>query len=263
MLSDDIYKLDLNPDGTYNWLHVGDGLGTTNWGSCRDRRIPGESIIYTGHYDNLLMWYDPHTGNTTRTLVIPGLDELEDLGMDRYGRVWSSSFDSGNYLYCIDPDTGETLGTFYGPNGLSIIDGIAIRSLGNYDVMYVTGKDTRYVWEYQVPPGVGIDDDEPDGASVPRVASLGQNYPNPFNPTTTIEFNVPGESGEKELVTLSIYDTRGRYVKTLIDSELEPGAHKIVWGGKNDGGKSVSSGIYLYTLSTKNEVFTRKMTLLE
>jgi glutamine cyclotransferase len=87
MPSDDIYKLYLNPNETYSWLHVGDGLGTTNWGSCRDKRTPGESIIYTGHYDNLLMWYDPFTGNTTRTLVIPGLDEIEDLGMDRYGRV--------------------------------------------------------------------------------------------------------------------------------------------------------------------------------
>jgi flagellar hook assembly protein FlgD len=131
--------------------------------------------------------------------------------------------------------------------------------------MYVTGKNTQYIWEYQVPPGdsTGIDDNEPNGLGVPKVASLGQNYPNPFNPSTTIVFNVPGESGKKELVKLSIYDTRGRYVKTLIDSELESGAHKIVWDGKNEEGKSVSSGIYLYTLSTKNEMFTKKMTVLK
>jgi len=79
-LSDDVYRLDLNDDETYQWQHVGDGQGITNWGSCRDKRTPGESIIYTGHYDDLLMWYDPDTGNTTRTLEISGLDDIEDLG---------------------------------------------------------------------------------------------------------------------------------------------------------------------------------------
>jgi hypothetical protein len=183
-LSDDIYKLDLNVSSiwnneTYGWLHVGDGQGTTNWGSCRDKRNPGESIIYTGHSDNLLMWYDPDTGNTTRTQKIPGIDAVEDLGMDRYGRVWASSYDSASYpgLYRIDPDTGEILGIFDGPDGLAIIDGMAIRSVGNHDVMYVTGKQTRYIWEYLVPHPASdpVADVKVNGQDGPLAINYGSN----------------------------------------------------------------------------------------
>jgi len=52
-------------------------------------------------------------------------------------------------------------------------------------------------------------------------------------------------------------------VKTLIDSELEPGSHTIHWDGRNNSGKSVSSGIYLYTLKAGCNVYTRKMTILK
>ena len=77
---------------------------------------------------------------------------------------------------------------------------------------------------------------------IPLVYSLYQNYPNPFNPTTTISFDVPEE---RQHVKLTVYDLRGRHVKTLIDSELEPGSHKVVWDGRNELGNTVSSGVYI------------------
>jgi hypothetical protein len=98
---------------------------------------------------------------------------------------------------------------------------------------------------------------------LPKAYSLSQNYPNPFNPSTTIAFDIPAISGEKQSVNLTVYDIRGRRVRTLINSDLEPGSHKIHWHGRNDRGQSVASGIYLYTLKAGGEIFTRKMIVLK
>jgi flagellar hook assembly protein FlgD len=110
---------------------------------------------------------------------------------------------------------------------------------------------------------VGIKTSDHDGrVEIPKAFALRQNYPNPFNPSTTISFDVAG-TDTKQPVTLSIYDVRGRRVRRLINSELDPGSHKIHWDGRNDRGQSVASGIYLYTLKAGEERFTRKMTILK
>ena len=110
---------------------------------------------------------------------------------------------------------------------------------------------------------VGIGTDEPGSPDLPRSLALSQNYPNPFNPLTTIAFDIPGSAAGKAHVTLDIYDVRGRRVRELVNSWVDPGNHHIVWDGRNDGGRSVSSGIYLYTIRTESEELTRKMTLLK
>jgi flagellar hook assembly protein FlgD len=41
------------------------------------------------------------------------------------------------------------------------------------------------------------------------------------------------------------------------------GEHSQTWNGKDEKGKPVSSGIYLYTLKSGGEIDTRKMTVLK
>ncbi|MFQ6104505.1 MAG: T9SS type A sorting domain-containing protein, partial [Candidatus Glassbacteria bacterium] len=103
----------------------------------------------------------------------------------------------------------------------------------------------------------GISDDEV--TRVPLAYALSQNYPNPFNPTTTISFDIPEVNGTKQHVSLTIYNLRGRHVRTLINSELEHGNHMVVWDGRNDSGEAVSSGIYFYRLKNPRWNSTRKM----
>ncbi len=159
-----LFKLTLG-EKDYKAEVVGHGLGITNWGTCRDGNSlkPGSetAIIYTAEgnkLDDHLLWYDPATGKTTRKLKVHGLVGIEDLGMDRYGTIWASSY-TPRYrgrLYRIDPKSGKIIRTFAGPGDLrsGIIDGIAIRSLKDHDIMYVTGKKARFIYEYQVPvPG--------------------------------------------------------------------------------------------------------------
>jgi hypothetical protein len=118
------------------------------------------------------------------------------------------------------------------------------------------------VLEFLHPGIVGIAS-SPPVVQLPTGYRLSQNYPNPFNPSTTIRFDLPGNEGEQQDVTVVVYDMRGRRVRTLVDSRLETGTHMIHWNGRDDRGEPVASGIYLYTLKAGTERITRKMTVLK
>jgi len=108
----------------------------------------------------------------------------------------------------------------------------------------------RYYFEQ-----VGID----DNIIVHTKDYLHQNYPNPFNPTTTINYQLP----ENSMVELAVYNLKGQKVKTLVKENLESGNHTVIWNGKDDNGKSVSSGIYFYKMKAGNFVETKKMILMK
>ncbi len=84
------------------------------------------------------------------------------------------------------------------------------------------------------------------------------NYPNPFNPETNIVFNLP-EEGE---VQLDIYNIKGQKVKKLEIINVKLGINEIVWDGKDENNKSVSSGIYMYQLKVDGKTIAGKKCLL-
>ncbi len=88
---------------------------------------------------------------------------------------------------------------------------------------------------------------------LPAEFHLEQNYPNPFNPSTTIQFAVPKASH----VTLTIYDTVGRHVATLVDDAYPAGAYRVVF----DAGE-LASGVYVYRITAGAFQATRKMLFL-
>jgi len=88
--------------------------------------------------------------------------------------------------------------------------------------------------------------------------TLYPNYPNPFNPETTISFALPEDSK----VEVSIYNIKGQKVKTLLKESVEKGIHNVIWGGKDNNGKSVSSGVYFYKLKVNGKDKAIKKCLL-
>ena len=98
-----------------------------------------------------------------------------------------------------------------------------------------------------------------DNTIIPIMNKLNSNFPNPFNPTTTISFSLK-ETGN---VKIEIFNIRGQKVKTLINGLLPAKNHQIVWNGKDDKGKSVSSGIYFYKMRSANYTASRKMILMK
>ena len=101
---------------------------------------------------------------------------------------------------------------------------------------------------------------ETDFVLTPLFTELSGNYPNPFNPETTINFALK-DAGN---VRIDIYNIKGKKVRTLMDGHLETDFHSIVWDGKDDGSKTVSSGIYFYKMKAGDKyTSTRKMILMK
>ncbi|MEN6445322.1 MAG: M14 family zinc carboxypeptidase [Candidatus Cloacimonas sp.] len=106
--------------------------------------------------------------------------------------------------------------------------------------------------------GTATDNNDPHNSVTP-LTLLYKNYPNPFNPETTLSFTLA--NGGK--VSLKIYNQKGQLVKTLLDADLPSGDYQYVWNGKDDSGRSVSSGIYLYKMIADGKSQNRKMLLLK
>ncbi len=82
---------------------------------------------------------------------------------------------------------------------------------------------------------------------------------NPFNPSTTLYFQLT-ETGEASPV---IYSLAGQVVKTLIPNRtLTAGIHQVDWEGRDEQGRPVAAGVYLYRLAAGDKALVRKMTLL-
>lgn len=95
--------------------------------------------------------------------------------------------------------------------------------------------------------------------SLPLVTDLDTPYPNPFNPMTNIGYSLVNASQ----VDLCIFDIRGRLVKTLANSYHDPGRYVVQWLGKNNQGITVASGVYFVRLETKDQYFSKRISLLK
>jgi hypothetical protein len=93
---------------------------------------------------------------------------------------------------------------------------------------------------------------------LPSVSGL-SNYPNPFNSETTIAFSVknPGH------VNLEIYNLKGQLVKALVSECKAAGESSVTWNGKDNSNHSVTSGVYIYKMTSGNDRIIKKMILVK
>ncbi len=99
-------------------------------------------------------------------------------------------------------------------------------------------------------------------AQIPQSFSLSANYPNPFNPTTRINFSI-ARAESPTFVTLKVFDILGREVRTLFAEPMQAGEYSVEWDGKNELGKEVPSGVYLYRMIAGEFNASRRMTLMK
>ena len=97
-----------------------------------------------------------------------------------------------------------------------------------------------------------------DQASVPQAFSLEQNAPNPFNSETVIRFALP-QPGQVEL---AIYNLFGQPVAVLVQGPSAAGTFSVRWDSRDQTGRAVTSGVYLYQLRAGEHTEVRKLLLL-
>ena len=93
---------------------------------------------------------------------------------------------------------------------------------------------------------------------LPDGPQLRQNAPNPFNSGTVISWFLlrPGPA------RVEVFSLTGQRVAVLREGPEKAGVHRVRWDGRDDRGRPLASGVYLYRLATEESVQTRKLTLL-
>jgi hypothetical protein len=183
---------------------------------------------------------------TTAGTADLGLALFQSQGAEYYAARWEAN----------------EISNFEGPGGNESVTYTVVNE--DWIGIVVWAKDgNQATFDINITTSTGIGDGPEAGLRIPKAFALNQNYPNPFNPSTTISFDLPGTAGTEQHVSLMIHDIRGRLVRILLDTQVEPGSHRVHWDGKNGNGMPVSSGIYLYTLKSGAEVSTRKMMIMK
>ncbi|MDP8220733.1 MAG: DUF1565 domain-containing protein [Candidatus Stygibacter frigidus] len=87
-----------------------------------------------------------------------------------------------------------------------------------------------------------------------------ENYPNPFNPETQIYYTI---TDELKITEITIYNLKGRKVKTLINEKVSAGEHTVLWNGEDESGNQCASGVFFCRFSHGADVVVNKITLLK
>ncbi len=145
---------------------------------------------------------------------------------------------------------------FVNSSGRMDIEGIAFNPTDYYSYSLNDAADVPalVMANAGVQPITAIEDSDDPMTVTPRSLWLEQNYPNPFNPATKISFTIPKTS----MVQLEIFNILGTKVATLVNRKLHTGQYQIDFNGT-----TLSSGVYLYRLSTTNQSIMKKMTLIK
>ena len=116
---------------------------------------------------------------------------------------------------------------------------------GGYVSVLSTGSELDVFRYYET---TGIED-----STIPSLTELHQNYPNPFNPSTEISYSLQHEAQ----VTLSVFNTKGELVSSLVNEKMRAGIHSV-----NFNGVGLNSGIYFYKLEVNGKSVDSKRMLL-
>jgi photosystem II stability/assembly factor-like uncharacterized protein len=233
-------------DGGNNWFQI---------------NIPVGTIIYTfnnfSFINNLTGWTITLYGKVFRTTD--------------FGYNWDSIsiINNSNYeTYCIF-FSGFDVGWAGGSYGY-----LYKTTNGGYNWLREnTGTDQRFwgaMWFYNDSVGWGVGGagkimhTTTGGQSLVNISAnenkiplsfyLHQNYPNPFNNHTYIEFEI----AKKGNYLLEIYDIAGRKIETIFNKYFESGKYSI-----NYYAEKLSSGIYFYKLSSKQEYNVKKFIIIK
>jgi len=163
-------------------------------------------------------------------------------------------------LFILNADKDSVTFFIESPDTSNLIDAPTYEDNGNYKM---------YVLAYDILDAFGSSDtvnftinmtlEGIAGELIPKVFALHQNYPNPFNPVTTIKYDLPKETHVK----IVIYNIIGREVRTLVNEKQAAGYKQIQWNARDNFGKQVSSGYYIYMMQAGDFHKVHKMILIK
>jgi hypothetical protein len=204
---------------------------------------PVNGVLFCGWYDTRLSAVQGDTSTT--------LDFYATYSTDR-GLTWKH------------PDTRLTAVS----SKIAVVnEGSGRNRFGEYEGAAASKNRGFFLWEdgrngnadiyfnmLQGPSGVE------QGGGVPQEFAfrLSQNVPNPVLTGTLIGYELP----QAMPVELSIFNAIGGKVRTLAQGSQGAGSHRAAWDGKDQAGKPVPSGVYLYRLTAGNEQAVKRLVVM-
>jgi len=239
LLGEQVEALDIGQDGKV-WAGIcGRGI------SCFD----GQS------------WYTVVDDNTDiPDINIMDVITISSMVVDNNCVLWVGSY-CGNVISY----DGKEFKTFIDKNGDTIpeVTSIAVCEKG---VLFGT---PRGIYRYGYVPGiykvivpsttVNVELNHMVKHLLPEKFELYENYPNPFNPSTTITYTIK----DNVHTVLSVYNSNGQNIRTLVDTDQSPGTYAVQWDGTDDSGMKVSSGLYIYKIHAGKFAKSMKMLFVQ
>ena len=233
------------PNHQYVTLHLADIIASVV-DACAGNLAVSSATITTARSDELDDAPGNGDGNTRNDIVIAVDGKSLQLRAERQG--------AGNgrvYVLTVsvrDPDDNRTTAVYTvtvprNQSGAAAIDGGAVYSVNGPVSLSIASAE-------------GFE----EVTATPNAFALTDNHPNPFNPSTGIAYEVPAQAH----ITLTVYNLLGQEVVTLVNQVQAAGRYEVTWNARNTQGQAVSSGVYLYRMTTdKGYSETKRMTLLK
>jgi hypothetical protein len=190
-------------------------------------------------------------------------DELYDDFTDQEKWNFISGGLQTTSLDATDVSTLMAGGPFTISAGGSIVFAFAIVGGSTDNEVRVNADNAQRLWD-NVIEGLGpnpvANEDDPVGPGF--VFALEPAFPNPVTERTTIRFELPAAG----MASLRVFDLLGRQVRALVDGTRAAGIHIVEWDGTDDAGRTLASGLYLYTLEARTpegvRAETRKLVMV-
>ena len=244
----------ISEDGPYLWIFT----GTSTGGGCQVEQYNLNTLTLTGVTHSVSGDFPGAIagGLFTSGDVVPGTWVLGGLGQASPGILFGYELGPYSTWISIDPTSGTVLPGESQPVFATFdATGQTAGTILTANIHFIPNVGDEDIVFAMLAVDIGV-----TGEPEILVTELYGNFPNPFSNSTTVSFSLK----EKSHVKLSLYNIKGQLVATLIDDMMNSVAnHEIVWNGKDENGKPVSSGIYFYKLETNNKTFIQKMILMQ
>lgn len=208
-----------------------------------DTEISLDGYFLSDDSSDLTQWMFPDTSIEAHGFLVIWADDDEEQHGLHAGFKLSAE---GENIYLLNGDTVVIQSVDYGTQVADSSVGRFPDGTGNFVRMFPTFAASNLA--------PSVFDDVIGG---PESFMLTQNFPNPFNPTTTIRYHLP----DVRVVSLSIYDVRGREVKSETFNRAA-GWNEYLWDGRDGQGNPIPTGVYLARLQSNDQAEVIKMILM-
>jgi len=251
-----LYNGDDNPPAGNERLHINFWLQNGNPpADNKDAELIISSVNFTPQQAPLSVMLNKFTGAVINNMVTLNWTTMSEIN-NSYWNIYRSPSQNFGQAIILNEEKIQGQGTTSDATNYTYHDDF----INNNKLYFYWIESINYSGNSVLfgPISVLIEEHEHNTPPLNITSGLYQNYPNPFNPTTTISYQI-NQSGK---VALSIYNIKGEKIKTLINEFKQTGKHAVVWNGKDNNGKTVSSGVYFYKLSINGKSKAIKKCLL-